>query len=279
MRVCAVNGTTTASGGRLDVDAADRGQLDDRGALGRGVGERRERGRAGELVAVHARHADEVGRAPVAVGDRAGLVEQQGRDVAGGLDGAARHREDVALHEPVHAGDADRGEERADRRRDEADEQRDEHRDADRGRRVGGDRVERQHDDHEDDRQAREQDVQRDLVGRLLAAGALDERDHAVDERLARLRGDAHDDAVGEHARAAGDGAAVAARLADDRGGLARDGRLVDGRDAPHDVAVAGDQLAGRHDDDVAERQVGRGDLGRSRARSADGIRRVVVRR
>ena len=145
-------------------------------------------------------------------------------------------------------------------------------------RRVGRDRVQGQHDDHEDDRQAREQDVQRDLVGRLLAARALDEGDHAVDERLARLRGDAHDDAVGEHARAAGDGAAVAARLADDGRGLAGDGRLVDGRDAPDDVAVAGDQLAGGDDDDVAERQVGRGDLGRRGALGC-GIRRARRRR
>ena len=40
MRVCAVNGTTTASGGLLDMDAAVRSQLDDRGALGCGIGQR-----------------------------------------------------------------------------------------------------------------------------------------------------------------------------------------------------------------------------------------------
>ena len=68
--------------------------------------------------------------------------------------------------------------------------------------------------------------------GRLLPLGALDERDHAVEERLARLRGDAHDDLVRQHARPAGDGRAVAARLADDRCRLAGDGRLVDRRDA-----------------------------------------------
>ena len=77
--------------------------------------------------------------------------------------------------------------------------------------RVAGDRVEREHDDEEDDREAREQDVERDLVRRLLPRGALDEPDHAVDEGLAGLRGDAHDDAVAQHAGAAGDGAAVAA--------------------------------------------------------------------
>ena len=68
---------------------------------------------------------DELGRLAVAERDRAGLVEQQHVDVAGGLDGAARHREHVALHQPVHAGDADRREQRADRRRDQRDEQRD----------------------------------------------------------------------------------------------------------------------------------------------------------
>ena len=46
--------------------------------------------------------------------------------VAGGLHRPARHRQHVALHEAVHAGDADRREQRPDRGRDEADEQRDE---------------------------------------------------------------------------------------------------------------------------------------------------------
>ena len=50
-----------------------------------------------------------------------------------------------------------------------------------------------------------EQDRKRDLVRRLLALRAFDERDHAIEERFARIRADAHDDAVGEHARAAGD--------------------------------------------------------------------------
>ena len=50
-----------------------------------------------------------------------------------------------------------------------------------------------------------EQDVQRDLVGRLLPVGALDQGDHPVDEALARLLGDLDDDPVGEHLGAAGD--------------------------------------------------------------------------
>ena len=86
---------------------------------------------------------------------------------------------------------------------------------------------------------------ERDLVGRLLALGALDHRDHAVEEGLAGVGGDAHDQPVGEHARAAGDGAAVAAALADDRRALAGDGALVDRGHAFDDLAVAGDEVAG----------------------------------
>ena len=49
---------------------------------------------------------------------------------------------------------------------------------------------------------------------------------------------DANDDAVADHARAAGDGAAVAAALADDRRGFAGDGRFVHAGDAFDHVAV-----------------------------------------
>ena len=51
--------------------------------------------------------------------------------------------------------------------------------------------------------------------------------------------GDADDEPVGEDARAAGDRAAVAAALADDRRALAGDGALVDRGDALDDLAVA----------------------------------------
>jgi hypothetical protein len=40
--------------------------------------------------------------------------------------------------------------------------------------------------EHEDQRQAGEEDVERDLVRRLLPLGALDQRDHAVEEGRAR---------------------------------------------------------------------------------------------
>ena len=64
-------------------------------------------------------------RLAVADGDRAGLVEQQRVHVARRLDGAPGHGEHVALDEPVHAGDADRGQQRPDGGRDQRDEQRD----------------------------------------------------------------------------------------------------------------------------------------------------------
>ena len=129
---------------------------------------------------------------PVAVGDRAGLVEQDHVDVARRLDRPAAHRQHVEPGDAVHAGDADRRQQAADRRRDEADEQRDE-----------GDRV-----DGRARRTARtaggsrspcrktivrpgEQDRQGDLVRRPLALGALDEGDHPVEERLARVGRDA----------------------------------------------------------------------------------------
>ena len=158
---------------------------------------------------------------------------------------------------------------RADRRRDQRDEQRDQRRLGDRRAGEQAERAQRRDDDHEDQRQRREQDVQRDLVRRLAPRGALDQRDHPIQERLAGLLGDFHDDLIGGHARAAGDRAAIAAGLADHRRRLAGDRRLVDRRDALDHRAVAGDQLARGDDHDVAARQLGRG-LGRAVAQRRD---------
>ena len=94
---------------------------------------------------------------------------------------------------------------------------RDEHRDRDRAARCRGlhaeEREGQQRDrrEEEDDRERGEQDVERDLVRRLLPLGALDHRDHPIEERLAGIGADADDDPVREDARPAGDGAAVAA--------------------------------------------------------------------
>ena len=55
------------------------GELDDRATLGRLVGERRHQCALGELALGRRRDRDELGRLARAVGDRAGLVEQQRR--------------------------------------------------------------------------------------------------------------------------------------------------------------------------------------------------------
>src|SRR6185437_1583110 len=55
-----------------------------------------------------------LGRLPIAKGDRAGLVEQQSIDIARCFHGAARHRQHIEPHEPVHACDTDSGKKRTD---------------------------------------------------------------------------------------------------------------------------------------------------------------------
>ena len=72
----------------------------------------------------------ELHRLPVAQRDGAGLVEQQGVDVARRLHGLAAHGQHVVLHHAVHAGDADGRKQAADGRRDQADQQRNQNRHA-----------------------------------------------------------------------------------------------------------------------------------------------------
>ena len=70
-----------------------------------------------------------------------------------------------------------------------------------------------------------------------------------------------------EHGRATCYGGAVAARLADHRGRLAGDGRLVDRRDALDDLTVAGDDVAGLNHDHIALAERATGHLGLSAIR------------
>jgi hypothetical protein len=100
--------------------------------------------------------------------------------------------------------------------------------------------------------QRHQQDGQGDLVGGLLALGAFHHGDHAVEEGLAGVDGDAHHQPVGQHPGAAGDGGEVAARLADHRGRFAGDGRFVHRGHALDHLAVAGDGLAGGDQHHVA---------------------------
>ena len=102
--------------------------------------------------------------------------------------------------------------------------------------------------------------VRRDLVGGLLADRPFDQGDHPVEEALARLGGDLDDDPVGQDAGAAGHARVVAARLADHRGALACDRRLVDRGDPLDDLAVGRDHLTGLDGDEVAGLELRRGD-------------------
>ncbi len=149
------------------------------------------------------------------------------------------------LDEAIHPGDADGREQSADGGWNQAHQQRHQHWQRERGAAVTRVWIEANADQHENDRQAGEQDAERDFVGRLLALRALDQRDHAVEEGLARVGGDAHLDVVGDDRGAAGNGAPVAAAFANDRGGLAGDRGLVDRGDTFDHFAVAGNDVAG----------------------------------
>ena len=246
MRVCAVNGTNSACG-CSDFAAAQAefllGQHHDAAALGGFVGERRELRGVGEAFYFDAGRGNEIGGHAVAERDRAGLVEQQHVHVAGGFDGATACGHDVAADQAVNAADADGAQQPADGRRNQTHEQRDEHGHGEHDARVNAERFQCHADQQEDQRQRGKQNRQRYFVRRLLAFRAFDHRDHAVEEAVAFFRRDADDDAVADDARAAGDGAAVAAALADDRRGFAGDGGFVHARDAFDDFAVGGDHI------------------------------------
>ena len=107
-RVVAVKGMAVAPAGASTATPCVAAQFDDRAALGRLVGQRgHDRRRAAPASGRTPGGGDDLGRHAVAEGDGAGLVEQQGVDVAGRLDRAARGRQDIDLQQPVHAGDAD----------------------------------------------------------------------------------------------------------------------------------------------------------------------------
>ena len=233
----------------MDIAAADTvfllGQHHDRAAFRRLVGERSELRGVRQLLLAHTAHGHEGCRLPVAEGDGAGLVEQQRIDVAGGFDGAAGHGEHVEPHQAVHAGDADGRQQRADGGRNERHEQRHDHHDGDRATGVGGEARYGRRGEHEDDGHARKENVERDLVRRLLTLGAFDQLDHAVEEGRALRCGDAHLEPVGDHQRAAGHGRAIAAGFANDRRGFAGNRRLVHRGDAFDHLAVGRNQIAG----------------------------------
>ena len=106
---------------------------------------------------------------------------------------------------------------------------------------VDGEGLQGNHGQQKDDCQAAEQNAERDFVGRLLARGAFDQGDHAIQKSFAGVGGDADLDPVRQHLRAAGHGRAVAASLADHRRRFAGNGRFVHRGHALNHLAVAGD--------------------------------------
>ncbi len=248
---CAALGTHVLAQGLL-------GQGDDALTFGGLVRQGREHGNFGQELGVYARCRDHFERLARAVGDGARFVQHQDIDVAGSLDRASRGCDHVVLHQPVHAGDANCGKQRANGGWDQAHEQRYQEQDADvtreeaRARNQAGRRREK------DDRQTREQDGERDFVGRLLTLGAFHECDHPVDEATAWILTHLDGEPIREHACAAGDGTAVAAAFSNHGGALAGDGALVHGCDAFDDLAVSRNQLSRLHINAVALLEVGR---------------------
>ena len=174
--------------------------------------------------------------------------------VAGRLDRPARHRQHVALHEPVHAGDADRRQQRPDRRRDQAHEQRDEHDDVLLGAGVDRERLQRDGGQQEHDRQPGEQDVEGDLV-RASSAGSAPStsaiiRSRKVSPGRAVIRTTIWSDSTRVPPVTA-DRSPPDSRMTGADSPVIADSS-TDG-DALDDLAVARDHLAGRHHDDVVD--------------------------
>ena len=121
---------------------------------------------------------------------------------------------------------------------------------------VNAERLQRHAHEQENDRQRGQQNRQRDFVRRLLAFRAFDHRNHSVEKAVALLHRDADDDAVADDARAAGDGAAVAAALANDGRRFASDGGFIHAGDAFDHFAVGGNHVTRFADDEVALLQI-----------------------
>ena len=200
-------------------------------------------------------------RHAIAERDGAGLVQKQHVHVARRFHRASAHRQHIALKHAVHARDANGAEQAADRCGNQANQQRDQNRNGKDRAGINAERFQRHADEQENERQRREQNRQRDFVRRLLALRAFDQRNHAVEKAVAFFHRDANDDAVAQHARAAGDRAAVAAAFADDRRGFAGDRRFVHAGDAFDDIAVGGNDIARFANDEVALLQIRRGNF------------------
>ena len=214
--------------------------------------------RAGQpqhLVLVDAGAGVDVDERHLAGGDRAGLVQHDGVDPAGGLQHLGALDQDAELGAPAGA-DQQRG------RRGEAQRARagdDQHGDRGGERRRGAGpgaepepergRGERDHDRHEHPGDP----VGEALHGGLAVLGVLDELRHLGELGVGADPGGAHDQPA---ARVDGGADDRVAGPDLDRHGLAGEHRGVDRRGALVDDAVGGDLLAGPHDEPVADGQL-----------------------
>ena len=104
----------------------------------------------------------------------------------------------VVLHQTIHARDADCREQATDGCRDQADQQRHQHKDRLRRPGVDGEWLQRDDSEQKNDGEAGQQNVQRDLIRRLLTLRAFDKRNHAIEKGLARIGRDADRDLVAQ---------------------------------------------------------------------------------
>src|SRR5208282_4270198 len=226
-------------------------QHNDRPAFGRLVGERSELSSIGHLSRGDARRRNKLRGLAVAERDRSRLIEEERVHVPSRFHGAPGHRQHVVLHHAVHAGNADRGQQTANGGRSQTNQQGDEYKYRLRRSRVNRERLQRNHSQQENNGQARQQNVERDLVRSLLPLGTLDQSDHSVEEGFSRIRSDANFDYVGQHARAASDRRPVSSGFADHGRGFPRNRRFVHRGNAFDDFAIARDEFARGHHHDI----------------------------
>ena len=240
------------AGDLLTVIPHAPGQFQSRLAFRRVIVETGQSGAAEQFLTVNPFYRQEVRRQPVPEGDGAGLIQDHGVHIAAGFHRFAGHSDHIEPGDPVHAGDADGGQQAADGGGDQTD-----HQGNQRGQRqldptVLANGVQGDDHDEEDDSQGDQQGVQCDLVGRLFSGGPLHQRDHPVQKAVAGIGGNADLQPVGYYRSAAGDGTEVAAALPDYRSGFACDGGFVYAGDALDDLTIAGDDLSGHHHHHIA---------------------------
>ncbi|MNH17901.1 hypothetical protein D3C79_775880 [compost metagenome] len=124
-----------------------------------------------------------------------------------------------------------------------------------------GERLQGDHNHQEDHAQADQQNIQRDLIGRLLTLGAFDQGDHTVQGRLAGIAGDTDQQPVRNQPRVAGNGGPITTGFTNHRRGFTGDCRFVHGGNTFDHFAVTGNHFTGHYLDHIVFAQAGGGDL------------------